>query len=236
MKNLLLLPAMLLITALVHSQLYVTPNGTTDSYVYVNDEILYVEDDVNLVENNAGTTQASIYLRERAQLIQGSGSTANSGTGYISVFQDSHADAYDYNFWSSPVGVPSSTGNRNFGILRVYDSINNYTNSTVTTTTSAFNGVSSPLDISRRWLYINAASYGGWFRINEGEDVPPGYGFTMKGTDVTVHADPINEPQNQLYDFRGRPHNGNIAVEALNATATIAGKKEQLRFISFFKH
>ena len=72
MKSLLLLLAMLITSSTVFSQLYVQPNGSTDSYVYVKDEVLFVEQDVNLVLNTNNTsTQASIYLREGAQLIQG---------------------------------------------------------------------------------------------------------------------------------------------------------------------
>lgn len=223
MKNLLLLSAMLFSTALAFSQLYVSPNGSTDSYVYVNDQILFVEQDVNLVANNAGTTEASIYLREQAQLIQGTTSSANQGTGFISVFQDSNADAYDYNFWSSPIGDQTlgGSGNQNFGILRVNDSIT-LTDSNVTLVTAAHNGISSPLTISTRWLYINTPSTG-WQRMYSNTIVPAGYGFTMKGTDVTVHANPLSDPQNQLYDFRGRPHNGTINVTTANGMATIAG-------------
>lgn len=69
MKNLLLFSVVLLMSYNAMAQLYVTPNGATDSYVYVNDEILFVEQDVNLVANNAGTTEASLYLRNEAQLI-----------------------------------------------------------------------------------------------------------------------------------------------------------------------
>ena len=223
MKNLLLLSAMLLCAVSATAQLYVTPNGSTDSYVYVNDQILYVEDDVQLVANNAGTTEASIYLREQAQLIQGSGTTPNSGTGFISVFQDSNADSYDYNFWGSPVGDQTlgGSGNQNFGILRVHDSLTR-TNSVVTNTTASHNGSSSPLTISRRWLYINTPSTA-WQQMQTNTIVQPGYGFTMKGTDVTVHGDPLTDPQNQLYDFRGRANNGDISIPVSNGMATIAG-------------
>ncbi|MBT8263387.1 MAG: hypothetical protein KJO05_11230, partial [Bacteroidia bacterium] len=122
MKNLLLSSIVLLMSYSVMAQLYVTPNGatSTDSYVYVSDEILFVEQDVNLVANsNDPNTEASIYLRDEAQLIQGATASANSGTGFISVYQDSNSDSYDYNFWASPVGLPSAAnnGNRNFGVL-----------------------------------------------------------------------------------------------------------------------
>ncbi len=217
MKNLLLLfAAMLLTSSVAVAQLYVTPNGATDSYVYVNDQILFVEQDVNLVENNAGTEQASIYLRNQSQLIQGATASANSGTGYISVIQNApNDDSWDYSFWSSPIGNQTlgASGNQNFGILRVFDSLS-VTNSVVTATTTSVNGTESPLTISRRWLYKYPAG-GPWQALHLNNIVAPGQGFTMKGVGTTNH--------NQKYDFRGRPNNGNIDVAVIATEATFSG-------------
>jgi hypothetical protein len=203
----------MLFTALsVNAQLYVTPNATssTDTYVFVDDEVIFVEQGINLVENvNDPSTEASIYLRNDGQLIQGASNTANSGTGYISIYQDSQADAYDYNFWCSPVGGVISTGNRNFGMARMYDQVD-ITESTRAFTTPASNGFSAPLTISRKWLYRWDPYTQRYLPNYAGATVPPGYGFTMKGTDVTAAGVP--ETQNQLYDFRGRPNNGDIVL------------------------
>lgn len=197
------------------AQLYVTPNATTstDSYVYVQDQLLFVEQDVNLVRNtNNPNTVASIYLREGSQLLQGNTASANSGTGFISIYQDSNSDSYDYNYWCSPIGrSPAGSGNQNFGILRLYDSLT-VTNSVVTQTGTGFNSTSSPLTIATRWVYRWNPATQRWIATGSANSVQPGYGFIMKGTDVTVHGDPYNEPQNQWYDFRGRPNNGTIAV------------------------
>jgi Secretion system C-terminal sorting domain len=212
MKILLLSLAMLTTTANVFAQLYVTPNGATDSYIYVDDEVLFVEQDINLAANNSGTTEASIYLRNQAQLVQGTTVIPNSGTGYISVFQDSNSDSYDYNFWGSPVGNMSGSGNNNFGMARVNDSLS-LTNSTVALTTPGYNGASVPLTISTRWYYRWNPATQRYVYNGMGNVVPPGYGFIMKGTDVTVHIDPFNDPQNQLYDFRGRPNSGDITIQ-----------------------
>ncbi|RLD23232.1 MAG: secretion protein, partial [Bacteroidetes bacterium] len=201
---------MLTTTANVFAQLYITPNGASsaDSYIYVDNEVLFVEQDINLVvNNNDPTTEASIYLRNQAQLVQGTTVSTNSGTGYISVFQDSKSDSYDYNFWGSPVGNMSGSGNNNFGMARVNDSLS-LTNSTVALTTVGYNGASSPLTISTRWYYRWNPATQRYVYNGTGDVVPPGRGFIMKGTDVTVHIDPFSDPQNQLYDFRGRPNSG----------------------------
>ena len=215
MKNLLFI-AVLLCTTLSFAQLYVGPNASTsaDSYIYVNNQVLFVEQDVNLVENSAGTTEASIYLREQSQLVQGVSSSANSGDGYISVIQNSQSDAYDYNFWASPVGNMNATGNRNFGMDRVHDSLS-LTNAAPAIIVNNYNGSSNPLRISRRWLYRYPAG-GPYTAIGTSNVVEPGYGFTMKGVDVTATP-------NQNYEFRGRANNGDIAVDVLEDDLTLSG-------------
>lgn len=216
MKNLLLQTAMLFISAASIAQLYVKPNGATDSYVYVKDEILFVEQDVNLAMNNLGPTRASIYLRHQAQLIQGITSSANSGNGFISVYQESpDDDAYDYSFWCPPVGNQTlgASGNQNYGLYGVFDSINN-THSQQTQFTSGFNGWENPLTISTRWLYTRPS--GAPFTVlGTANNITPGLGFTMKGTETNNHS--------QLYDFRGRPNNGNINIAVVANKVVLSG-------------
>ena len=90
MKNLLLFSTLLITTAGAFAQLSVKPNGTTDSYVYVKDQVLYVANEINLTRNTNGpsTTEASIYLRDNGQLIQGGTTSTNSGNGQLSVQQN----------------------------------------------------------------------------------------------------------------------------------------------------
>ncbi|MCW8980440.1 MAG: T9SS type A sorting domain-containing protein [Altibacter sp.] len=215
MKNLLPLATMLLFSAVSIAQLFVKPNGATDSYVYVNDQVLYVDGYVNLQENNPGTTRASIYLRNESQLVQGGTVSSNTGNGYISVFQNvPDDDAWDYTFWGSPVGITSGSGNQNFGVGRVNDSLS-LTNSVVALTTPGHNGGINPLTISRRWLYRRPAGVNNYAAINTSNVVPPGYGFTMKGVGTVNH--------NQIYDFRGRANSGNISVAVIPGTSVLAG-------------
>ncbi len=218
MRNLLFFTAFLLMSSIAYSQLYVTPNTSTstDSYIYVKDGVLFVEGEINLVANTfEPTTEASIYLREQAQLIQGTTASANRGTGFISVIQNTpDDDSWDYSFWGSPVGnYITGSGNENFGILRIHDSLS-LTNSAVTLTTASHFGLESPLTISRRWLYRYPAG-GPWTAIGTGNNVSPGYGFIMKGVGGTNH--------NQKYDFRGRANNGTMSVTITNAESTLSG-------------
>lgn len=217
MKNLLLLLAMLITSTTVFAQLFVRPNPTnsTDSYVYVDDAVLYVEDDVELEENtNNSSTEASIYLRNGSQLIQGSGSTPNSGDGFISVYQTvNETSNYHYNFWHSPVGNQdlAGSGNTNAGVSRINEIVD-VTDSNLANTTSGSNGDNSPLTISTRWIYTRSSSpdneqEANYFFIGAGDNISAGEGFTMKGvsdgTDTTISYE---------YDFRGRPNNGTISV------------------------
>ena len=214
MKNLLTI-CLLLLAGNLLAQLHVKPNFLTDSdsFIYAEDIVLYVEGGIDLIANNEVETSASIYLRGDAQLLQGDKVTSvNSGTGSISVLQSGWANAFDYNYWGSPVGLPSGpTGNRNFGITRFFDVQQNGTHPTHSIqqqTTTAFNGESNPLRISSRWIYTLRGSnqYSSWIHVANSSNLAPGEGFTMKGTrtDVNAHA--------QLYDFRGRPNDGDITV------------------------
>ncbi|MFC7357367.1 T9SS type A sorting domain-containing protein [Jejudonia soesokkakensis] len=224
MKNLLLLLTLIIgSSALAQSDLFVrpTPSGG-DNYIYVKDQILYVEDDINLQKNNTTATEASIYLRDRGQLIQGTNS-ANTGTGFLSVYQDSYSDSFDYNYWASPVGNPATlgggavSGNKRYGIKSLKDSIG-ATNYRENLLTAGYNGAGSglgsniQLSISHRWVYKYENDATGWSRIFAADNISAGYGFTMKGTNVTTHSNQYQDPNNQRYDFRGRPNNGDIVV------------------------
>ena len=216
MKNLQLTLLLLATTFTAFSQLYVAPNATstTDSYIYVSNEVLFVEDDIGLTENNNNTaTKASIYLRNGSQLIQGTGATPNSGTGYISVYQTvNETSNYHYNFWHSPVGLSTGTGNQNAGVSRLFDIVD-VTDSNLASTTTAWNGNSTtnPITISTRWIYKRTSSpdneqEANYIHVAGTDNIEPGYGFTMKGVSNGAIT------QTQIYDFRGRPNNSTINV------------------------
>ncbi|MGJ8666171.1 MAG: T9SS type A sorting domain-containing protein [Patiriisocius sp.] len=213
MKHLLLTAVVILaFTSMTTAQLSVSPNVTTstDSFIYVDGVVITVEGYVRLVENIYDTdTEASMYLRNQAQLMQ-NGNAQNRGTGAISVQQDSNSDAYDYNLWASPVSVPvAAFGNNLFGISRINETTG-LTSAEPATLKTGHDGVSSPLQISRRWFYRWAPASQEFVAINNADVVPPGYGFIMKGTDITQEGVP--ETQNQTYDFRGRPNSGDIEI------------------------
>ncbi|NHN25386.1 T9SS type A sorting domain-containing protein [Flavobacterium jejuense] len=211
---------LVLLTLDMSAQMYVSPN----SYVFVNDTYLYVKQDVNL--DNDG----NLYLRNKSQLLQGNTSSSlNQGLGNLSVFQEGTSNNFGYNYWCSPVGVPSATvGNASFGITRLNRPTSVVSSSAATILPSSnLNGVStnSSLSIASRWIYkyVQSNQYGQWTFVGNTSTVNAGEGFTMKGVSGSdsVVADANegvvnNSGNNQRYDFRGKPNEGTILIPVGN--------------------
>ncbi|WP_026452001.1 T9SS type A sorting domain-containing protein [Aequorivita capsosiphonis] len=228
MKKPLLFLALLLTSAVAFAQLSVRPTpgpSSTDSYIYVKDQILYVKNEINLEKNSAGDEEASVYLRNGGQLIQGGTTSTNTGDGFLSVQQNSPVtNAFAYYDWCSPVGNPTiaTSGNTNFGLGSIYEDQNGSTPGEGTKAILSANipgrdGFSSPLTISRRWLYIlttpGTEAEANYQRINASPGASPGFGFTMKGVNKGTEAS--NDPEaalDQIYEFRGRPNSGDFVI------------------------
>lgn len=225
MKKLILL-FLLLISLDSFAQIYFG-SGTS---MYVKNELLFVRQDINLQVN------AKLYLRNQAQLLQGTTNTSsNRGSGILSVYQEGTSDNFDYNYWCSPIGIASSAvGNGNFGITMLYSP----TSATGSVGAIALpqdnrDGIASPLSIASRWIYklINTNSYSQWGYIGATTTLAPGEGFTMKGTSgidaIDAEGNGIkNNPGGhgaQRYDFRGKPNDGNITVTLGTNNATLTG-------------
>ncbi|PRP67101.1 T9SS type A sorting domain-containing protein [Nonlabens agnitus] len=112
MKNFTFLIAILFVVSASMAQV----NVVNDAFIYSKGTNIYVKQEINLVTpaslNTTSTTDESvggsaIYLRDEAQLIQDD-DVANSGDGFISVFQEGAAGNFTYNYWSSPVYDPST--------------------------------------------------------------------------------------------------------------------------------
>ncbi|NQX86932.1 MAG: T9SS type A sorting domain-containing protein [Flavobacteriaceae bacterium] len=208
-QNLLLLMIALLFSNSIMAQLTVK----NDNYIFVDDEVLYVNDDVKL-EHSA----SKIYLRNEAQLVQGSGTTGNSGVGELSAQQNGNSNQYLYNYWCSPVGnIDSNTSTNNPFKVNLIDEATGLITSSDANFTTEYDGSSSPLTISSAWLWIYLANngYGNWVYVGSDGDIAPGLGFTMKGTSGSSN--------NQLYDFRGKPNNGTISNAVESGSWTLVG-------------
>ncbi len=198
----------------VYSQLHIKPYGSQNSYVYVESGFLFVENQIDLSINPSEEKKASLYLRDEAQLLQGTLNAPNTGNGMLSVFQEGNASAYTYNYWSAP--VQDVLGSPAFGNI-LYEPIDEL-NSKKALITSDLNGHSNPLKISDRWIYkFMGGTYSDWIYSGKNFDLLPGEGFTMKGVEgtnigVNIYSIPNNPGNKQRYDFRGKPNNGTISL------------------------
>lgn len=194
--------------------IYAQLSVRNDNYVFANDVIVFVEDYINLNEGNS-----RIYLRNEAQVIQGAGTTGNSGIGELSVYQNANVGAYEYNYWCSPIGDKTDNNNNNaFGISLLNDVTGLITSTPATYNSSpSYTGTSSPLNIEPYWIwkYIASDDYSDWIHVKSATTINPGEGFTMKGT--------TGSGSNQLFDFRGKPNNGTINTKVLNNNFTLTG-------------
>ena len=226
MKKLIVFPILVLTSMGAFAQLTVKPTSDNkDSYIYVKDEVLYVKGPITLTKNvetvPVGFAEtASINLRDGAQLIQGEGDfSSNTGTGYLSVQQtvpETNARAYSY--WASPVGNPTAvesfpgSTNTNFGVGSIYQNTNPLgLLAKKAGTTTNLDGDADPLIISTRWLYTHmepgTEAAGDYVPMYDQDLAKAGFGFTMKG----VGGGP-NSVIPYLYEFRGRPNNGNFSI------------------------
>ena len=162
MKKLLLFTALLFLYQSIFAQLTVKPSGNEkkSSYLYMKEVDLFVGNDVALYKNPASGSEASIYLRDGAQLLQGEQQkTANSGTGSISIFAVGNTNGFDYNYWNSPVISPE---NNLFGISLLHAPLSEIKSDRAQMTT-ALNGIANPLTISSRWIYtFHGSNYSNW--------------------------------------------------------------------------
>ncbi|WP_372757045.1 LamG domain-containing protein [Mariniflexile sp.] len=146
-----------------------------------------------------------------SQLIQTTTSDlVTSAVGKILRRQEGTSNAYSYNYWSSPVGLPAAgglinnnaatnnTNNTSFKLNTLKDQFG----ATMQFTTS-YNQVNR---ISTSWLYTfkNGRTYYDWAYLSPSQSLSPGVGYTQKGTG--------NGGTEQQYIFEGKPNNGTILI------------------------
>ncbi|RMB64066.1 T9SS C-terminal target domain-containing protein [Dokdonia sinensis] len=260
MKQLFTLALFALTGTTVFGQLYVKPTTTSASYVYVEDTFIYVKEGVELETNDIGTITSaderkfpSIALRQGAQLLQGNNALKNTGDGFLSVFQEGTADAYNYNFWASPVGVSTGSDVNNFRVSNTESETVLFNPTTILRSNppnilapnGGYNGTnnSGALSVASYWLFKkpHGDDYGSWQIVWDTGSVAPGYGFTMKGIDGTDMTDPGEGSPNNLsnqgqrYDFKGRANNGTIAINVLPDDEILIGNPYPSAFdLSYF--
>ncbi|MDO7171064.1 LamG-like jellyroll fold domain-containing protein [Mariniflexile sp. AS56] len=180
---------------------------------------LYIDENKTLTVTGDNQIRNSWYfelngtldLKDDSQLIQTTQSDlVTSETGKILRRQEGTANAYRYNYWSSPIGAVGATG-----LMDNNTSSNNMNNapyklSMLKEPTGGDFQFTSKLNeqgkISLQWLYTykNGVRYSDFEQINQNTSLIAGIGYTQKGTGITGAQ--------QQYVFEGKPNNGTILV------------------------
>ncbi|MCK8479487.1 LamG-like jellyroll fold domain-containing protein [Psychroserpens algicola] len=161
-----------------------------------------------------------IDLNGESQLIQTLDSDLDvTSAGQLEKDQQGTRDKYTYNYWSSPVGAPStSANNTNYAIKNTFkDGTNPSSPIGINFITNGYDGTSgSPIGIADYWIWKFANQpdddYSAWQHVRSTGVMKPGEGFTMKGIANTSG----NVSLEQNYVVKGKPNNGDITLP-LNA-------------------
>ncbi len=165
-------------------------------------------------------------LQDDSQLVQGPESDlVTSDEGNIIRRQEGNSNFYWYNYWSSPVGMLSTTTlsdnnsssnnekNTSFNLEMLKDG-----NGDNIEFTSTFNDIGM---VSDRWLfsYLNGLTFWDWITLTPTSDISPGMGYTQKGTG--------NQVEEQKYIFQGKPNNGTILIPSDDVNGDSDSESEQ---------
>ena len=232
MKRTILILCVMLTVNITFAQLYVE----NSAFIFNKGTVVYSKGNLELKDVNS-----KFYLRNEGQFLQGTtGLSTNTGEGKLSVFQEGTSNNFSYNYWCSPVGKSTLgvTTNEDFGIALFNVPTTNIDSNAATINPSSYNGFTVPgtLSIASYWIftYVTEADYSGWVHNSGATTIAPGLGFTMKGVSGDDETLGIGEAQfnnpstgaledNQRYDFRGKPNDGNIEVDVAIGNMTLIG-------------
>ncbi|MBR9915328.1 MAG: T9SS type A sorting domain-containing protein [Algicola sp.] len=162
----------------------------------------------------------TIDLQGESQLVQSEESTLDIiSSGALEKDQQGTRDLYTYNYWSSPVGITSTTSNNtNYSVSAVFkDGTNASAPQAINFVTNTYDGSpTSPITIADYWIWKFANQtdddYSSWQHVRSTGILKAGEGFTMKG--VANTSGDMSLEQN--YTVKGKPNNGDISLP-LNA-------------------
>ncbi|WP_194766623.1 T9SS type A sorting domain-containing protein [Tamlana sp. I1] len=187
-----------------------TENAHVDKIEVKPGAILNIASGIFITAETRITIDGTLNLLGEAQLIQKHNQTSkSSGSGNLTVSQQGTANLHNYNLWSAPV---NTAGNWHLENLEdEYGIVVNFT-----TSHDAVYG--SPLTLSSYWLHsFNGLSdnYSHWNQISPTSALPPGYGYTMKGSGASSSL--------QSYTFRGTANDGNYSLSATAGNDILIG-------------
>lgn len=181
-----------------------------------NGKNLIVNGDSGLFNSWYLKLDGAIDLQGESQLIQTEGSElVVTSSGTVERDQQGTRDMFTYNYWSSPVGIQSTTSNNTgYAINSMFkDGTNPSSPLNINFITNGYNGTSgSPIGIADYWIWKFANQpdddYSAWQHVRSTGSLNPGEGFTMKGIANTNG----NIGLEQNYVVKGKPNNGDITL------------------------
>ncbi|WP_100614984.1 proprotein convertase P-domain-containing protein [Confluentibacter citreus] len=171
---------------------------------------LNIANGVLLETENQVVINGILDLLGEAQLIQNhAGPSLNSGTGSLRAKQQGTTNAFNYNYWSSPV---ARSGNWQIGYLEDAHGPLFFTPGINP------NPATSPITLSSRWLYSYkgpSGNYNVWSKLSPTTNLSPGVGYTMKGSGGSASE--------EEYIFRGIPNDGTYNIPVTAGTDFLTG-------------
>lgn len=170
------------------------------------------------IKNELHLLSGDLRLYGKAQLIQThSGVNANTySAGTLSRDQQGTSNKYNFNYWSSPVGINNAS---NYNLISVILDGTNPLNPQPPQWTPGVNGATTtPITISNRWIYTfenTSPSIANWNYVSNDGSINPGAGFTMKGNG--------NVGSFQNYTFKGQVFNGDYTIPVAPENLNLVG-------------
>lgn len=190
---------------------------------------MIVDPGVQIVMNNDSKIQndwylkldGSIDLQGKSQLVQTAKSDLDvASAGIVQRDQAGQSNGFNYNYWSSPVGVSNTTSNNNsYSLTAVLRDGTDANNPQLLNWTSGLNGSpTSPITLSSYWIFKfqNVTPlYANWQAVGTTGTLAAGQGFTLKGSNAGTAT--------QNYTFEGKPNNGTITSPIAGGNLNLSG-------------
>lgn len=190
---------------------------------------MIVDPGVQIVMNNDSKIQndwylkldGSIDLQGKSQLVQSAKSDLDvTSAGTIQRDQAGQSNGYNYNYWSSPVGVSNTTSNNNdYSLTAVLRDGTDANNPQPLNWTSGLNGApTAPITLSSYWIFKfqNVTPlYANWQAVGTTGNLSAGQGFTLKGSNAATAT--------QNYTFEGKPNNGTVTSPIAGGNLNLSG-------------
>lgn len=180
------------------------------------DLAMFVDPGVTISMGNDTKIQNDWYLKldgkidlvGKSQLIQTTNSDLDvTSAGSIERDQQGQSNAYNYNYWSSPVSTINTTSiNHGYtvaGVMKDGTDVDNIQN--INWSGGLDGSPTSPITLASYWIFKfqnYSNSYANWSAVGPNGTLLAGQGYTLKGSNAAT--------SNQNYTFAGKPNNGTI--------------------------